>query len=45
MGSYNIPDKIVVRISKLGEEPSAFILKAVTLALETAEKPKVKEVK
>jgi hypothetical protein len=38
MGSYNIPDKLVVRISKLGEEPVAFILKSVSQAIEIAER-------
>jgi len=45
MGSYNIPDELVVRISKLGEEPRVFILKVVRLAVETAEKQSVKVVK
>jgi hypothetical protein len=38
MGSYNIPDELVVRISKLGEEPRVFVLKAVRIAVESAER-------
>jgi hypothetical protein len=45
MGSYNIPDELVVRISRLGEEPRVFILRVVRQAVDVAEKDiKSKEV-
>jgi hypothetical protein len=43
MGTYYIPDELVIRISKLGLEIHSFIRSTLTKAVETEEK--LREVK